>query len=81
MIVTFLSFKVELTCGDTVTQNVSYFISPKFPAFMPFSKDKDSCKLKIKTVNNDVAQLRLDFVHFSLVTIDNKIMMNELLIS
>jgi hypothetical protein len=40
-----------------------------FDKFSKDSKNKDTCKLKIKTGNTDIGQLRLDFVHFSLVMI------------
>ena len=40
-------------------------MSPKFPALMP--GDRDHCTLRIKPMSDDISQIRLDFIHFSLV--------------
>jgi hypothetical protein len=56
---------VEMTCDQEVYNNITYFVSPKFPALMP--SDKDSCSIKIKLVSDDISQIRLDFLHFTLV--------------
>jgi len=57
---------VETTCDQEVFNNVTYFMSPKFPAIMP-APDKDHCSVKIKLVSDDISQIRLDFLHFTLV--------------
>lgn len=58
---------VVSSCGQEVANNLTYIISPNFPALM--SSDLKSCKLKIKLLSPDVSQLRFDFLHFSLVSI------------
>jgi hypothetical protein len=57
---------VETTCDDEVYNNVTYFVSPKFPAIMP--SDKENCSIRIKLVSDDISQIRLDFLHFTLVS-------------
>ncbi|KAG4081135.1 hypothetical protein HA402_011980, partial [Bradysia odoriphaga] len=52
------------TCEQEVFNNITYIVSPSFPALM--SNDVKSCKLKIKMISPDISQLRLDFVHFSI---------------
>lgn len=61
----FRSISVETTCDQEVYNNITYFISPKFPDLMP--NDKQSCSIKIKLVSDDISQIRLDFLHFTLV--------------
>lgn len=61
----FLFSLVESTCDQEVNNNITYFVSPKFPALMPH--DKENCSIKIKLVSGDVSQIRLDFLHFTLV--------------
>ncbi|XP_063702611.1 uncharacterized protein LOC134832493 [Culicoides brevitarsis] len=52
------------TCDDEIRNNITYFMSPKFPALLP--KDITSCALKIMPIHPDISQIRLDFVHFAL---------------
>ncbi|CAO1398901.1 unnamed protein product [Diamesa serratosioi] len=54
----------ETTCNTEVNNNITYFVSPKFPAIMP--NTIESCNLKVKLLSDDISQIRLDFVHFSL---------------
>lgn len=54
-------------------------MSPKFPALMP--SDKDHCSIKIKLVSDEINQIRLDFVHFSLVILLLFININSKIIS
>ncbi|CAG9802277.1 unnamed protein product [Chironomus riparius] len=54
----------ETTCDGEISNNVTYFTSPKFPALMP--GDRDYCSLKIKPMSDEISQIRLDFIHFSL---------------
>lgn len=63
-----ISPAVESTCDQEVYNNITYFVSPKFPALMP--GDKENCSIKIKLVSDDISQIRLDFVHFTLVNWD-----------
>lgn len=63
-----ISFTVETTCDQEVYNNITYFVSPKFPAIMPH--DKEHCSINIKLMSDDISQIRLDFVHFTLVNCD-----------
>lgn len=47
-----------------MSTNVTYLVSPNFPSFMP--NNFTACKIKLKLMNSDVSQLRIDFYHFSL---------------
>lgn len=58
---------VEATCEQEIYNNITYFVSPGFPALLP--NDKPSCKVKVKVLNSDISQIRFDFVHFTLVNI------------
>ncbi|KAE8736739.1 hypothetical protein FOCC_FOCC017806, partial [Frankliniella occidentalis] len=51
------------SCGDVIENNVTYFVSPNFPAI---TRESNSCELEVKKVSPDVSQLRLDFIHFSM---------------
>lgn len=61
------TYTVISTCDQEIKNNITYFISPNFPALM--STHMKSCKLKIKPISSDINQLRFDFVHFSIVNI------------
>ncbi|XP_031623668.1 uncharacterized protein LOC116340997 isoform X2 [Contarinia nasturtii] len=52
------------TCDQEIKNNITYFISPNFPALM--STNIKTCKLKIKMMSSDISQLRFDFHHFSI---------------
>ncbi|XP_058056711.1 uncharacterized protein LOC131208081 [Anopheles bellator] len=52
------------TCNEEIGNNLTYFVSPRFPGIVP--KDVGSCKLKIKLMNPDVSQLKFEFIHFAL---------------
>ncbi|XP_055597949.1 uncharacterized protein LOC129747669 [Uranotaenia lowii] len=52
------------TCDQEMANNITYFVSPGFPALLP--KDMSSCKLKIKLMNTEISQLKFDFIHFAL---------------
>lgn len=58
---------VIATCDQEIKNNITYFISPNFPALM--SSNMKICKLKIKMMSPDISQLRFDFIHFSIVNI------------
>ncbi|XP_058977371.1 uncharacterized protein LOC131802042 [Musca domestica] len=51
-------------CNETISNNITYLVSPSFPSFMP--NNITNCKLKIKLMNDDISQLRFDFYHFIL---------------
>ncbi|KAI8121916.1 hypothetical protein CVS40_7126 [Lucilia cuprina] len=51
-------------CNETISNNITYLISPHFPSFMP--NNVTNCSLKIKLMNDDISQLRIDFYHFIL---------------
>jgi len=55
---------VTATCGADITNNITYFVSPMFPAL---SRDVAACSVKIQKVDPSISQLRLDFIHFNLV--------------
>ncbi|GFG28139.1 hypothetical protein Cfor_12524 [Coptotermes formosanus] len=54
---------VTATCGTDIANNITYFVSPLFPAL---SRDAAVCSVKIQKVDPSVSQLRLDFIHFNL---------------
>lgn len=56
---------VTVTCEQEVKSNITYIVSPGFPALM--DRDIGNCTLKIKMMSADVSQLRFDFIHFALV--------------
>lgn len=58
-------FAVTASCDQEVKNNITYIVSPSFPALM--SADIKTCKLKVKMMSPDISQLRFDFVHFSMV--------------
>lgn len=61
-----VSFAVTASCDQEVKNNITYIVSPSFPALM--SSNIKSCKFKVKMMSPDISQLRFDFVHFSMVS-------------
>lgn len=61
-----VSTLVETTCDQEIHNNITYFVSPKFPALM--SSDRENCSIKIKLMSDDISQIRLDFLHFTMVS-------------
>lgn len=51
------------TCGAEVINNITYFVNPDFP---DLTTSMTSCNLTVKLVDEDISQLRLDFIHFNL---------------
>ncbi|KAJ8915019.1 hypothetical protein NQ315_015994, partial [Exocentrus adspersus] len=51
------------TCGQEAFNNITYFVNPDFP---DLTADMSSCELSVKKIDPEIAQLRLDFVHFNL---------------
>ncbi|XP_020716701.1 uncharacterized protein LOC101449661 [Ceratitis capitata] len=52
------------SCNTTISNNITYLVSPQFPSFMP-SNYSAPCNFKIQLMSNEVSQLRIDFYHFS----------------
>ncbi|XP_019551609.2 uncharacterized protein LOC109421544 [Aedes albopictus] len=52
------------TCDQEMANNITYFVSPSFPALVP--RDMSLCKLKIKLMSEEITQLKFDFIHFAL---------------
>ncbi|XP_065093454.1 uncharacterized protein LOC135714110 [Ochlerotatus camptorhynchus] len=52
------------TCDQEMGNNITYFISPSFPALL--SRTMSVCKLKIKLMSDEITQLKFDFIHFAL---------------
>ena len=53
----------EVTCGQVITMNGTYFKSPKFPN--PYT-EPGSCSVSIKNTYKNICQIRLDFDVFNL---------------
>ncbi|CAG4942865.1 unnamed protein product [Parnassius apollo] len=53
----------EVTCGGTVQNNLTYFMSPGFPDLWYGEKD---CNITVEKTHAGIMQLRIDFVHFTL---------------
>lgn len=52
------------TCDQDIYNNITYFVNPHFP-------DPDinmtECKLKLRKIDDEISQIRLEFIHFNLV--------------
>lgn len=59
------TISVTATCDQEMANNITYFVSPSFPALVP--RDMSLCKLKIKLMSEEITQLKFDFIHFALV--------------
>ncbi|CAH0725463.1 unnamed protein product, partial [Brenthis ino] len=53
----------EVTCGATVQNNLTYFMSPGFPELWTGEKE---CSIQIEKSYAGIMQLRIDFVHFTI---------------
>ncbi|XP_037925274.1 uncharacterized protein LOC119660700 isoform X2 [Hermetia illucens] len=51
-------------CEQEIKNNITYIVSPNFPNFLPLNMT--SCRVKIRIINEDISQLRIDFNHFLL---------------
>lgn len=47
-----------------VYNNITYFVNPDFP---DLSRGMSSCAVKVLKIDPEIAQIRLDFIHFNLV--------------
>ncbi|XP_017076004.2 uncharacterized protein LOC108111147 [Drosophila eugracilis] len=52
------------SCNTTITNNITYIVSPGFPSFMP--SNFSGCSLRVKMMSDDISQVRIDFHHFTL---------------
>lgn len=60
-------FLVVADCNQTITNNITYLVSPSFPSAMA-NENVTSCGVHIKVLSEEISQLRIDFYHFSLVS-------------
>ncbi|KAH8285780.1 hypothetical protein KR018_003331 [Drosophila ironensis] len=51
-------------CNTTISNNITYIVSPGFPSFMP--TNFSGCNLRVKMMSDDISQVRIDFHHFTL---------------
>ncbi|CAH1178958.1 unnamed protein product [Phaedon cochleariae] len=51
------------TCNEQSINNITYFVNPDFP---DLTEGMSSCNLELRKIDEDITQLRLDFVHFNL---------------
>ncbi|KAH8413326.1 hypothetical protein KR009_010021 [Drosophila setifemur] len=51
-------------CNTTISNNITYIVSPGFPSFMP--SNFTGCSLRVKMMSEDISQVRIDFHHFTL---------------
>lgn len=58
-------FLVEVTCGGVVQNNLTYFMSPRFPELWT---GEQNCSVQIEKTHAGIMQLRIDFVHFTIVS-------------
>lgn len=58
-------FLVTATCNQEIRNNITYFVNPDFP---DLSRNMDECSLTVKKIDPEISQLRLDFIHFNLVS-------------
>ncbi|KAK4874960.1 hypothetical protein RN001_014320 [Aquatica leii] len=52
-----------VTCNNEIFNNITYFVNPDFP---DLSTGMSTCSLTVKKIDPEIAQLRLDFIHFNL---------------
>ncbi|KAH8281661.1 hypothetical protein KR054_002050 [Drosophila jambulina] len=52
------------SCNTTISNNITYIVSPGFPSFMP--SNFSGCRLRVKMMSDDISQVRIDFHHFTL---------------
>ncbi|XP_052743372.1 uncharacterized protein LOC112053078 isoform X2 [Bicyclus anynana] len=53
----------EVTCGGVVQNNLTYFMSPRFPELWTGERN---CSVLIEKTHAGIMQLRIDFVHFTI---------------
>nr|XP_016945699.1 uncharacterized protein LOC108021471 [Drosophila suzukii] len=52
------------SCNTTISNNITYIVSPGFPSFMP--SNFSECSLRVKMMSDEISQVRIDFHHFTL---------------
>ncbi|XP_039501648.1 uncharacterized protein LOC120458160 [Drosophila santomea] len=52
------------SCNTTISNNMTYIVSPGFPSFMP--SNFTGCSLRVKMMSDEISQVRIDFHHFTL---------------
>ncbi|XP_016987695.1 uncharacterized protein LOC108050494 [Drosophila rhopaloa] len=52
------------SCNTTISNNITYIVSPEFPSFMP--SNFSGCSLRVKMMSDEISQVRIDFHHFTL---------------
>ncbi|KAI8042412.1 uncharacterized protein LOC128263173 [Drosophila gunungcola] len=52
------------SCNTTISNNITYIVSPGFPSFMP--SNFSGCSLRVKMMSDEISQVRIDFHHFTL---------------
>lgn len=58
-------FLVSAVCGSEISNNITYFTNPRFPGLI---NEIGECTIAIKKSAFDISQIRLDFIHFNLVS-------------
>ena len=58
-----LIFSVEATCGETISTNCTYLVSPNYPSTY---NEARTCLIRV-TRMDDTCQLRMDFSEFQSV--------------
>ncbi|CAH0588805.1 unnamed protein product [Chrysodeixis includens] len=53
----------EVSCGGSVQNNLTYFMSPGFPELWSGEQD---CNITIEKTHAGIMQLRIDFLHFTI---------------
>ncbi|XP_034834496.1 uncharacterized protein [Maniola hyperantus] len=53
----------EVTCGGIVQNNLTYFMSPRFPELW---MGESNCSIQIEKTHAGIMQLRIDFIHFTI---------------
>lgn len=53
------------SCDEEVQNNLTYVISPGFPNLIDWPMN---CSVVVRKIDRQVNQLRIDFVHFNIVS-------------
>ncbi|XP_060521591.1 uncharacterized protein LOC132699110 [Cylas formicarius] len=51
------------TCGQEIINNITYFVNPDFP---DLTTRMTSCMINVKKIDPEIAQIKLDFIHFNI---------------
>lgn len=58
-------FLVTASCNNEVQNNLTYVTSPGFPNLIDRPMN---CSVVVRKIDTEVSQLRIDFVHFNIVS-------------